>query len=157
MDIMHDDTAPLYEDGSYRNWLCDLSLGIRSNNMLSFHKNKVNKSETLTNIKCKESLPETSILISKHIFPSNPLGELMRNAPQGIQFIQAKNRGNKYVLSRLFSITGKDMPTTGKKKITDEEKFIQVLTLYQKNCIKEKRDDVYMNVNIADYTKYIPN
>ena len=49
------------------------------------------------------------------MFPSNPLGKLMRNAPQGIQFIQAKNRGNKYVLSRLFSVTGKDISTTGKK------------------------------------------
>ena len=33
MDIMHDDTAPLQEDGSYRNWLCDLSIGTRKENM----------------------------------------------------------------------------------------------------------------------------
>ena len=29
MDIMHDDTSLLNEDGSYRNWLCDLSIGTR--------------------------------------------------------------------------------------------------------------------------------
>lgn len=41
-DIMHDDTAPLIADGSYRNWLCDLSLGSRSENMKSFHQHKGN-------------------------------------------------------------------------------------------------------------------
>ena len=30
MDILHDDNAPLCEDGTYRNWLCDLSIGTRS-------------------------------------------------------------------------------------------------------------------------------
>lgn len=39
-DIMHDDTAPLLPDGSYRNWLCDLSVGSRSENMKSFHRHK---------------------------------------------------------------------------------------------------------------------
>jgi hypothetical protein len=155
MDIMHNDTAPLCEDGSYRNWLCDLSIGTHKENMVSFHKHK-NTQKTQKQSKVIETQPNISILAPKRIFPNNPLGDLMRNAPLGIQYIRAKNRGSKYVLSRLFSTTGKDIPTTGKKKVSDEEKFIQVLKLYQKNCIEEKQDIIYMNVNISDYTKYIP-
>lgn len=154
MDVMHDDTAPLYEDGSYRNWLCDLSLGKRSENMVSFHKHK-HIQETQSQKTFVEKVPDISLLVSKRVFPSNPLGKLMRNAPQGIQFIQAKNRGNKYVLSRLFSVTGKDISTTGKKKVSDEEKFLHVLHLYQTHCIPEKQNKEYMDVIIEDYKQYI--
>ena len=155
LDIMHDDTAPLCEDGSYRNWLCDLSLGKRSENMISFHKHK-NTQGTQQQNHFVENIPDSSLLVPKRIFPSNPLGELMRNAPHGIQIIQAKNRGNKYVLSRRFSITGKDIPTTGKKSVSDEEKFITVLELYQSYCIREKQNEKFMNVNTKEYKKYIP-
>jgi len=155
MDIMHDDTAPLQEDGTYRNWLCDLSIGTRKENMVSFHKHK-NTQEIQEQTTFIENVPDISILAPKRVFPSNPLGELMRNAPQGIQFIQAKNRGNKYVLSRLFSTTGKDIPTTGKKKVSDEEKFLHVLELYQSMCLPEKQNKKYMETNIEDYKKFIP-
>jgi hypothetical protein len=155
MDIMHDDTAPLQEDGSYRNWLCDLSIGTRKQNMVSFHKHK-NIQENQEQSKFIENIPNSSLLAPKRVFPDNPLGELMRNAPQGIQFVQAKNRGNKYVLSRLFSTTGKDIPTTGKKKISDEEKFLHVLQLYQTCCLPEKQNKKYMDVNIDDYKQFIP-
>lgn len=155
MDIMHDDIAPLQEDSSYRNWLCDLSIGIRKENMISFHKHK-NIQETQYQDKFTEKVPNISLLEPKRIFPNNPLGELMRNAPQGIQFIQAKNRGNKYVLSRLFSTSGKDIPTTSKKKVSDEEKFLHVLQLYQTHCIHDKQKKHYMDIIIDDYTQYIP-
>lgn len=154
MDIMHDDTAPLQEDGSYRNWLCDLSIGTRKENMVSFHKHK-NIQENQEQSKFVENIPDSSLLAPKRVFPDNPLGELMRNAPQGIQFVQAKNRGSKYVLSRLFSTTGKDIPTTGKKKISDEEKFLNVLQLYQSFCIPEKQVKKYMDIIIDEYNKYI--
>lgn len=155
MEIMHDDTAPLQEDGSYRNWLCDLSLGTRKENMISFHKYK-NTQETQQQNHFVENIPDTSLLAPKRVFPNNPLGELMRNAPQGIQFVQAKNRGNKYVLSRLFSTTGKDISTTSKKKISDEEKFLDVLQLYQTHCILEKQNNKYMNIIIDEYKQFIP-
>jgi len=155
MDIMHDDTAPLQEDGSYRNWLCDLSIGTRKQNMISFHKHKNTQGRQEQN-HFVENIPDSSLLAPKRVFPNNPLGELMRNAPQGIQFVQAKNRGNKYVLSRLFSTIGKDIPTTGKKKVSDEEKFIHVLELYQTHCIPEKQNKKYMNTIIDDYKQYIP-
>lgn len=155
MDIMHDDTAPLNEDGSYRNWLCDLSIGTRKENMISFHKHKGTQ-ETQSQNTFIEKIPDSSLLAPKRLFPDNPLGELMRNAPQGLQFIQAKNRGNKYVLSRLFSTTGKDISTTGKKKISDEEKFLNVLQLYQCYCIPEKQNKKYMDIVISDYIQYIP-
>ena len=35
MDIMIDNNAPLTDEGYYRNWLCDLSIGTRSENMRS--------------------------------------------------------------------------------------------------------------------------
>lgn len=40
LDVMHDDSAPLQSDGTYRNWFKDLSLGTRSENMISFHEHK---------------------------------------------------------------------------------------------------------------------
>ncbi|MBA42431.1 MAG: hypothetical protein CMF62_00290 [Magnetococcales bacterium] len=38
--IMHDDKAPIYQDGSYRNYACDLTLGTQSQNVKDFHKHK---------------------------------------------------------------------------------------------------------------------
>lgn len=40
LEVMHDDEAPSNEDNSYRNWLCDLTLGTHSQNMVSFHDSK---------------------------------------------------------------------------------------------------------------------
>jgi hypothetical protein len=37
LEILHDDRADLLEDGTYRNWLVDLRLGTRSENMQEFH------------------------------------------------------------------------------------------------------------------------
>ena len=49
LDIMHDDNAPLLEDGSYRNWLQDLTIGTRSENMFDYHKSKNDKPENVSN------------------------------------------------------------------------------------------------------------
>lgn len=159
MDIMHDDEAPLCEDGSYRNWLCDFSIGTRSENMKSFHKhkNKLKVIENITNDKIIEKIPEQKYIIQNKIFPINPLGDLMRNVPYGIQYIKkTEKRGSKYVFGRLYSKKKKDITTTSKKKISDEEKFIQVLKLYQEYCIEEKQNKKYMELNIDDYIQYIP-
>lgn len=156
MDIMHDDNAPLCEDGTYRNWLCDLSIGTRSENVKSFHNHKISNNGKQINEKLSENIPDKSILAPTRKFPKNPLGDLMRNAPQGIQYQQPKNRGSKYVLSRLFSKEGKDISSTGKKKTTDEEKFLEILKIYQEQCLENKQDESYMKVNIEEYKKYIP-
>jgi hypothetical protein len=168
MDIMHDDDAPLCEDGLYRNWLCDLSIGTRSENMRSFHKSKLKaETETITenNITTNiisgnnitEEMPEPNIFLYKRTFPNNPLGDLMRNVPLGIQYVnKTKNRGSKYTLSRLYSKQKSDISSTGKSKITDEEKFLEVLKLYQENCLKEKQNNKYMKINVEDYRQYIP-
>jgi hypothetical protein len=155
LDIMHDDTAPLYEDGSYRNWLIDLSLGTRSENMKSFHNEKVVVVEKITNPKPQEKIEEEKIYCARS-YPKNILGDLMKNPPLGIQYIQAKNRGSKYLLSRRFSITSKDISTPEKKSITDEEKFILILEIYKKNCIIEKQDKKYMELDIDSLKQYIP-
>ena len=155
LDIMHDDTVPLYEDGSYRNWLIDLSLGSRSENMKSFHNEKLVVVEKITNPRPQEKIDEEKIYCARN-YPKNVLGDLMKNPPLGIQYIQAKNRGSKYLLSRRFSISNKDISTPEKKSITDEEKFILILEIYKKNCIIEKQDKKYIELDIDSLKQYIP-
>jgi len=128
LDIMHDDSAPLYEDGSYRNWLIDLSLGTRSENMKSFHNEKLVVVEKITNPKPQEKIDEEKIYCARN-YLKNVLGDLMKNPPLGIQYIQAKNRGSKYLLSRRFSITSKDISTPEKKSITDDRFFKTIYTI----------------------------
>ena len=154
LDIMHDDSAPLYEDSSYRNWLIDLSLGTRSENMKSFHNKNLVVVERISNTKPKEKIEEEKIYCVR-TYPNNVLGDLMKNPPLGIQYIQAKNRGSKYLLSRRFSITNKDISTPEKKSITDEEKFILILEIYKKNCIIEKQDKKYMELDLDSLKQYI--
>ena len=155
LDIMHDDSAPLYEDGSYRNWLIDLSLGSRSENIKSFHNEKLLVVEKITNPKPLEKIDEEKIYCARN-YPKNVLGDLMKNPPLGIQYIQAKNRGSKYLLSRRFSITSKDISTPEKKSVTDEEKFILILEIYKKNCIIEKQDKKYIELDIDSLKQFIP-
>ena len=58
MDVMHDDKAPTNEDNTYRNWLCDFTLGKRSENMKSFHECKdASADETNDIAKSVEDLP----------------------------------------------------------------------------------------------------
>jgi hypothetical protein len=154
-DIMHDDTAPKYEDGSYRNWLCDLSIGKRSENMVSFHAHK-NTQNTIVNENINEIIPQKKTLLNGRQYPNNPLGELMSKAPKGIQYVHPKNRGTSYSLGRTFSKSGREFKSSGSKKKSDEEKFLQILKIYQEHCIEEKQVERYMNVNIEDYKQYIP-
>jgi hypothetical protein len=155
-DVMHDDEAPKYEDGSYRNWLCDLSIGKRSENMVSFHKNKDN-TNTIENSNINEVIPDKKMLLNGRQYPNNPLGELMSKAPRGIQYVCPKNRGTSYSLSRCFSKNGREYKSSGSKKKSDEEKFLQILSLYQEHCMEEKQDKKYMNIDIEEYKQYIPS
>jgi hypothetical protein len=123
--------------------------------MLSFHKHK-NTQKTQIQPNFIENIPDTSLLAPKRIFPNNPLGDLMRNVPQGIQYIQRKNYSAKYVLNRTFSKTGKDISTTSKKDVSDEQKFLDILKIYKEKCIPEKQDKDYI-VNTKDYIQYLPN
>lgn len=157
MDIMHDDEAPLCEDGSYRNWLCDLSIGTRRENMISYHNNKLNPVDTINDNKIIENIPEINSILYERIYPNNELGDLMRNTVGGIQYIKkTKQRGSKYVLSRHYSKTKHDICTNGKTKITDEEKFIDIIKIYQENCIEEKQDKKIMELDIKGLKQYIP-
>lgn len=157
MEVMHDDEAPLCEDGSYRNWLCDLSIGTRSENMKSFHKHKLQIVDTISDNKIMEKIPETNSILHERKYPNNQLGDLMRNVVGGIQYIKkTKQRGSKYVLSRHYSKTKHDISTNGKTKITDEEKFIDIIKIYQENCIEEKQEKKFMDLDIKDLKQYIP-
>ena len=42
------------------------------------------------------------------------------------------------------------------KKTTDEEKFLEILKIYQEQCLENKQDKSYMKVKIEEYKKYIP-
>lgn len=155
MDVMHDDKAPTNEDNTYRNWLCDFTLGKRSENMKSFHEHKDAAADETNDIaKPVESLPDLTTLVGKK-YLDNPLGDLMRNGVRGIQYSQAKNRPGKYVLSRAFSVAGKDIPSSGSSKKTDEEKFLQVLQIYQEHCKEERQEKQIMEINLAEYAKYM--
>ena len=157
MDIMHDDKAPLCDDGTYRNWLCDLSIGTRTENMVSFHKNKLCALDCIKKNDIIENIPEKNCIILDRIYPNNKLGDLMRNPPPGIQFIkQTKQRGSKYVLGRLYSKTNNDISTAGKKKITDEEKYIDIINIYQNNCVLEKQSEPFMKIDTHSLKQYIP-
>jgi hypothetical protein len=154
-DIMHDDTVPKYDDGSYRNWLCDLTIGRRSENMISFHKNK-HINHTITKNKFNEIIPEKNILLPDRQYPDNPLGVLMSKPPPGVQYIQPKKSGRYYCFSKNFSKAEKDKYSSTSKYKSDEEKFIQILRIYKEFCIEEKQDEKFMNLNIDDYVQYIP-
>lgn len=156
MDIMHDDNAPTNSDGTYRNWMCDLSIGSRKDNMKSFHDNKTSACDELKIDKFKEKNPYISDLYVCRKYPDNELGNLMKNVPLGIQYTTPKNRSSKYVLSRRYSKTGHDICTNGKKNVSDEEKFLDIIKIYQENCIQEKQNKFFMEININDYKKYIP-
>jgi len=123
--------------------------------MKSFHNEKQVVVEKITNNKPKEKIEEKKIYYARN-YPKNALGDLMKNPPLGIQYIQAKKRGSKYLLSRRFSISNKDISTPEKKSITDEEKFILILEIYKKNCIIEKQDKKYMELDIDSLKQYIP-
>lgn len=155
LDVIHNPTAPRDSDGSYRNWLCDLSLGTRPKNMKSFHEDNDSCCVNDTNTVINEVLPDVSKL-PKVVYPDNQLGELMRDHPQGIQYWKPKDRGSKYVLSRYFSITGKDITGDGSKNKTDEEKFIEILKIYQSYCIPDKQDKRIMSIDTKELEKFIP-
>ena len=151
--VMHDDEAPTNEDNSYRNWLCDLTLGTRSQNMISFHesKNKIICEENNNgNLGFVENVPETTSMNNK-TFPNNALGDLMRNGVPGIQYIQAKGRSSKYVLSRRFSKNGKDISSSGSSKKSDEEKFLEILRIYQEQCKEECQKKDIMELDLGKF------
>lgn len=139
LDVMHNDDAPINKDNSYRNWLCDLTLGTRSQNMVSFHEKKdkiICQQNNNGNLDFVESIPELTS-INNRTFPNNLFGDLMRNGVPGIQYIQVKGRSSKYVLSRRFSKSGKDIGSSGSSKKSDKEKFMEILRIYQEHCKEE--------------------
>lgn len=153
LEVMHDDEAPSNEDNSYRNWLCDLTLGTHSQNMVSFHESKnkiICEQNNNDNLGFVENVPETTSM-NNRTFPNNVLGDLMRNGVPGIQYIQAKGRSSKYVLSRRFSKSGKDISSSGSSKKSDEEKFLEILRIYQEHCKEECQEKDIMKLDLGEF------
>ena len=112
-DVTHDDTAPLDSKGYYRNWLEDLGIAIRSDNMKEHHENKGTKSK----MEEKEKLINTSFDVVDAIIKELPLryiplnegddyiDKLMKNRPIGLQFDKSSSN---YVISRRITPNSKD-------------------------------------------------
>ena len=151
-DVTHDDTAPLESDGSYRNWLEDLGIAIRSDNMKEHHENKGTKTKMEEKEKhCDISIYEVDENIKKLPLRYIPLNEcddyidkLMKNRPIGLQYYQAKgNRGSTFVISRKITPEGKsDISSSGSTRCSDREKFIQIFPKYM-GCLKTARPETY--------------
>ena len=139
-DVTHDDTAPLDSKGYYRNWLEDLGIAIRSDNMKEHHENKGTKSK----MEEKEKLINTSFDVVDAIIKELPLryiplnegddyiDKLMKNTPDMLQYNKAKgNRGSKFVISRKITPEGKsDISSSGSFRCSDREKFIEIFPKY---------------------------
>ena len=75
--VLHDDTAPLMPSGGYRNWLCDLKLGTRSENMTEHYKavkenNKAIKKEPLNEILPQPQDDDSEIVIQRRTYGITP-------------------------------------------------------------------------------------
>ena len=157
-DLTNDDTAPLESDGSYRNWLEDLGIAIRSDNMKEHHENKGTKSK----MEEKEKLINTSFDVVDAIIKELPLryiplnegddyiDKLMKNIPTGLQYYKARgNRGSMFVISRKITPEGKsDISSSGSSRCSDREKFIEIFPKYM-GCLKIAHFDRYNEILTA--------
>jgi hypothetical protein len=151
-DVTHDDTAPLDSEGYYRNWLEDLGIAIRSDNMKEHHENKGTKSK----MEEKEKLINTSFDVVDAIIKELPLryiplnegddyiDKLMKNRPVHLEYNKAKgNRGSKFVISRKITPEGKSViSSSGSTRCSDREKFIQIFPKYM-GYLKTARPETY--------------
>jgi hypothetical protein len=121
LEILHDDSAPLLENGCYRNHLVDLRLGTRSQNMTEFHSSDLSLRPTF----------------------STPLEKLLIHLPTYIQYVKpTSTRGSKYVINRNITPEGqKDVCSSGSKALSDKQKFISILPKYCE----------FMNKDLVDF------
>ena len=139
-EILHDDDAPLNPDGSYRNWLEDLRLGTRSENMREFHARSDDTFMEETS-KTDEFEPETFQPRCESINENDDeISRLMGCPPTGIQYLKAtEKRGSKYVIGRRFTPEGKsDISSTGSKKVSDRAKFEEIYAKFKEIGQKPK-------------------
>ena len=143
MVVCHDDTAPLMEDGSYRNWLVDLSFGSHSQNMVDWHRTSADGTNAFGRFKAESAdgnsavaVPTPRILHPVEIIPEappirtfeNPLERLMDNPPQYVQYWkETKWGGSKYVLSEKSGLVDKEFKSVSRKSTSDKVKFLQIL------------------------------
>lgn len=131
-EVLHNDMIGILPDGSYRNYLEDLTLGTRSENMISYHqqKDKLLKIVQPIHTQFVEKTPSIDQLVLPPE-PTTPFERLMAKPPTYIQYIKPTDkRGSKYVISRLCPGATTDISSSSSKKISDTDKFIQIITLY---------------------------
>ena len=69
--------------------------------------------------------------------------KLMKTRPVGIQYYkETEKRGSKYVISRTFTPEGQsDISSTGNRKVSDREKFVQIYDKYKELDIYKKQNN----------------
>jgi hypothetical protein len=130
--ILHDDLAPLTDEGCYRNYLEDLRLDSQSENMFEYYMCKdVKPNETSQDF---SKFVEEPPLIKNLGLPPKPQDEvdaLMQNPPKYIQYVCAKNRGSKYIIGRNCpNASGTDISSSTSTKVSDRDKFLQIMKKY---------------------------
>lgn len=162
-DVKHDDTAPLDNEGYYRNWLEDLSIGQRSDNMKEYHANKGTKSK----MEKDKELKDTSNDVIDAIIKTLPLryepinddddyiDKLMKEGLTYLSYYSAKgNRGSKFVINRKITPEGNsDISSSGSTMFSDRKKFEEIFPIYLE-CLKEEKPDYYNELLIKIYLKY---
>ena len=132
-EVLHDDSAPLNSDGSYRNYLEDLRLGTRSENMKEFHDKP---EETRQETSYEKPIEFKSNPTEKRCEEINPdddeITKLMKCPPAGIQYCkETEKRGSKYSIGRAKTPEGmSDVSSTGRRNVSDRDKFIQIYKKY---------------------------
>jgi hypothetical protein len=144
MIILHNDLAPLNENGSYRNYLEDLRIGSYSQNSQEYclykHFQQIIPNE-MPFQQFIEKTPEISELGIKPE-PTTNIGKLMAKPPKYIQYIKASDkRGSKFVIGRQCPGLTTDISSSGSKLLSDEDKFLQIIEKYDQitgsNYLKE--------------------
>ena len=149
MDICHDDKVPLINKEYYRNYLCDLRVGTRSDNMREFH-GKSDEVGVDDEVRDEEKTGDcdagTDMVMEMELCgvkqgrcaevcdDDDEIDLLMKSPPSGIQYVKATDkRGSKYVISRRLTPEGRsDISSTGKRSVSDKNKFIEVYEIYKK-------------------------
>jgi hypothetical protein len=146
MDICHDDSVPLINGEYYRNYLCDLRVGTRSDNMREFHGKSDEVGVDEDEEKTGDCDAGTDMVMEMELCgvkqgrcaevcdDDDEIDLLMKSPPSGIQYVKATDkRGSKYVISRRLTPEGRsDISSTGKRSVSDKNKFIEVYEIYKK-------------------------
>lgn len=166
-EVLHNDAAPVHPDGSYRNWLQDLSIGTRKENMVQFHSHRAGSSSNAISTHIAPDEGYTTVTVQKR----PRYAENTNAMPTG--FWLQKASGNKgcvvVVQIKRASKNGKVLywksPSSPKYptplKIEVAKKFVRWVLLkhpdmaiYCDSTGYNENQDVLSSLSESDYTFY---